>query len=176
MAGRQLPKDPVQSAALVEKIGEHSQRMMEAMDDIVWSINPVNDSMVKVVARMREFAGELLEAQGIQLTFRADEAVHDVKLGVEARRDFFLIFKEAVNNLAKYARAGQALVEVGLQGNRLRLSVQDDGMGFNVENPETEGGGNGLANMRKRAQQLHGDLEIRSQKGRGTTIRLEIPV
>ena len=78
------------------------------MDDIVWSIKPSNDSMQKIAARMREFATNVLEAKEIELDFKVDDKVYDEKLDMEARRDFFLVFKEVVNNAAKYSKAVMA--------------------------------------------------------------------
>lgn len=102
--------DRLKIGEYLNKISDNSQRMMEAMDDIVWSIKPANDNMQKTVARMREFATNVLEAKNIELEFRVTEPDDDVKLDMEARKDFFLIFKEAVNNTAKYSKCTKASI------------------------------------------------------------------
>jgi hypothetical protein len=107
--------DAAKTEEFLEKISDSSSRMMEAMDDIVWSINPMNDTMQRITARMREFATGVLEAKNIDFTFRVDEQVQDLKLDMEARRDLFLIFKEAVNNLAKYAQCRNAAIAIAIQ-------------------------------------------------------------
>ncbi|HEX7692182.1 MAG TPA: two-component regulator propeller domain-containing protein [Sediminibacterium sp.] len=173
MAKTKLGSDAVKTGEYLGKIGDNSQRMMEAMDDIVWSIKPTNDSMQKIAARMREFATNVLEAKEIELDFRMDEAVFDVVLNMEARRDFFLVFKEAVNNAAKYSNASMVVIRVGMHNKRLVLLVEDNGAGFN---PEEADNGNGLGNMRKRAAAMNGRILIVSSPGEGAHITLNIPV
>lgn len=172
MAKSKMATDPVKTAGYISKISDNSQRMMEAMDDIVWSIKPSNDTMQRVSARMREFATGVLEAKDIALKFDVDETVFDVKLNMEARRDFFLIFKEALNNAAKYSKATEVTMNVGMQNKALCFSIKDNGIGFDVPRAD----GNGLGNMQKRADSMNGKLRIRSGKGEGTEVRLTVPV
>ena len=167
-----MDTEPSKAGEYISKITDNSQRMMEAMDDIVWSIKPSNDSMQRIVARMREFATNVLEAKDMELEFVADEALFDVKLNMQARRDLFLIFKEAVNNAAKYSKATKVDIDIHPEGKKLVLLVKDDGTGFDVNNAD----GNGLTNMQKRAGFLSGDIEILSGEGSGTVIKLVIPV
>jgi len=171
MAKNKVEVDNSKTSEYLTKISEYSERMMDAMDDIVWSIKPSNDSMQKIAARMREFATNVLEAKDIDFEFNVDENVYDVKLDMEARRDFFLIFKEAVNNSAKYSKAENVLIHLSMKNRRLLLVVKDDGVGFDL----AEADGNGLGNMQKRADQLNGDINIQSKKGEGTTVNLTIP-
>ena len=166
---------PEQAAALLEQIGDSSRRMLDAMDDIVWAINPAHDSLEDVTARMRSFASELLEARGIDFTFRADPSVQGLRLDMRARREFFLIFKEAINNLAKYAQCRHAHIRFTYGHGQLHLTVQDDGIGFDPTLP-AQGGGNGLANMHSRAAALAGQLTIETAPGQGTTLHLKIPL
>jgi ligand-binding sensor domain-containing protein/two-component sensor histidine kinase len=173
MAKMKVENDSSATRSYLNKISDNSSRMMEAMDDIVWSINPMNDSMQKITARMREFAASVLEAKNIEYSFRVDEEVKDIKLNMEERRDFFLIFKEAVNNLAKYSNCRHAHIEVSVHKSKLYMKIQDDGTGFDVNGADN---GNGLINMRKRAGSLRGALSIESQNGVGTKIQLEVPV
>jgi len=146
--------------------------MMEAMDDIVWSIKPSNDSMRKITARMREFATNVLEAKDIHLDFKVSEDVYDVKLNMQASRDFFLVFKEAINNAAKYSNAHEVQVHLCLNNKKLELLVKDDGAGFKLE----EADGNGLGNMQKRADAMNGIITIQTKQAEGTTVHLVIPV
>src|SRR5512138_1126030 len=107
--------------------------MMEAMDDIVWASKPSNDSMQKLVARLREFATNVFEAKDIDLEFTVSDEVNDVKLDMEARRDFFLIGKEAINNAAKYAQCSKVIIDLNIVNRQLHLWVKDDGIGFDVQ-------------------------------------------
>jgi two-component sensor histidine kinase len=172
MAITKMNTDTVRTSEYLSKISENSQRMMEAMDDIVWSIKPSNDSMQKITARMREFATNVLEAKDILLEMKIDQGVEDIKLNMEARRDFFLVFKEAINNAAKYSRARKVTVHVMLQNKKLVLMVKDNGIGFNIADAD----GNGLGNMQKRADAMNGIISIQSKEDEGTTVRLVIPI
>jgi signal transduction histidine kinase len=173
MAKMKVHSDTSKTDEYLHKISDNSSRMMEAMDDIVWSINPLNDSMAKITARMREFATGVLEAKNIDFTFHVDEAVKELKLDMEARRDFFLLFKEAVNNLAKYSECRHAAIDIQVNRSRLLMKIRDDGKGFNVQAADS---GNGLTNMQKRAQSLNGVLQIESAPNSGTMVALEVPL
>ncbi len=172
MAKSKLNTDNVRVSEYLGKISDNSQRMMEAMDDIVWSIKPMNDSMQKITARMREIATSVLEAKDIDLDFRTDPSIEEVKMDMQARRDFFLVFKEAINNIAKYSNASKAQIHLALHHQRLIMIIQDDGVGFDIDKAD----GNGLGNMYKRAASLKGRIQIQSKPGEGTRITLNIPV
>jgi signal transduction histidine kinase len=173
MAKAKLNTDAIKTGEYINKISDNSQRMMEAMDDIVWAIKPVNDNMQKVTGRMREFATSVLEAKDIELDFRVDKEVYDVKTDMEARRDVFLIFKEAVNNAVKYSRCDKVWVHISAQHGRLMLLVKDNGIGFDVKQADA---GNGLGNMRKRADTLNAQLQVQSRPGEGTRVSLSLPL
>lgn len=173
MAKAKMNTDVVRTSEYLSKISDNSQRMMEAMDDIIWSIKPSNDSMQRIAARMREFATSVLEAKDIDLEFNMREDTYDVKLNMEARRDFFLVFKEAINNAAKYSCADKVTVAVTMENRKLILVVSDNGRGFDMDE---ENDGNGLGNMTKRTDHMNGKLSIQSKKGSGTTVTVTIPL
>lgn len=154
------------------KIGESTTRMMESMDDIVWSINPLNDSTPRVIARMREFTTGVLEARGIGFAFTIDEKIYHRKLQLDNRHDFFMIYKETITNIAKYAQCTFADVRIQLRKGQLVLRVQDNGLGFNVQEA---GDGDGLMNMQRRAYRMNGQFSIQSQLGKGTVVTLMFP-
>lgn len=163
-----------QSSVLLEKIGSDAQQMQESMSDIVWAINPKNDRFENVLQRMKIFASEMLEAEGIELVFSADEALHHLKLTMNQRRNIYFIFKEAITNLAKHAGCKNVLAKISLHNKTIELLVQDDGNGF--DNDHQTLGGNGLYTMQKRANDLHGLLKIDSSKGKGTTVHLQFKI
>ncbi len=173
MAKARLTTDQKKTAEYLGKISDNSQRMMEAMDDIVWAIKPDNDTMQKLIARMREFATNVLEAKDIMMEFEADEKLYELKPDMEYRRDLFLLFKEAVNNAAKYSKSSLVHIRVAIEKNRLLLEVSDNGTGFDIK---TADGGNGLGNMNRRAKALQGTLTLQSEPGKGTTITLHAPL
>jgi signal transduction histidine kinase len=158
---------------LLEAIGENSRKMLDAMADIVWTINPDNDQFEKIILRMKSFAYELLGAKKIDFEFVAEDEVSKMKLPMEVRKNLYLIFKEATNNIVKYAQANKALFAIRGEKNNLMMMIKDNGKGFDI-NKLTEG--NGLKNMKKRANEIGADLVIDSYPGNGTTIQLRIAV
>lgn len=177
MAVKKIDTDQKASQDYMGRISDSSSRIMEAMDDIVWSINPVNDSMRKILARMKEFAGNVLEASDIEYSFIVDEAVKDMTFDMEWRREIFLVFKEAINNIVKYAKASQVDITLRKQKNALLMSVADNGVGFDT-GADQDGTvrGNGLRNMQKRAEAMNGWLKITSTPQAGTSVELRIPL
>ncbi len=154
-------------------LGEKARQAMESMDDVVWSVNPANDSMSNVLQRMKEFSVELFESQGITLHFEADETVKTLNLPMEQRKDFYLLFKEAANNAAKYSGASEIWVSVQSGNEGLHLEVRDNGRGFD---PATVKQGNGLWNMQRRAERMGGVLVLESKVGVGTQVELILAV
>lgn len=161
------------AARLLQRIGENARAMLEAMDDIVWTINPENDALEHVTLRMREFAAALFESYGIAFTLALPADPTDTSLPMEVRRHFYLIFKEAVNNAVRHACCRNAAVTLKLQGGRLVLTVADDGVGFD---PAREHPGDGLKNMQRRAAAIGGTLTVDARPHAGTTIRLDVPI
>jgi signal transduction histidine kinase len=142
------------------------------MSDIVWAINPKRDSFRDLVVRMRQLADEALATRGVEVRFAAPEDEGDGRLGHDLRRQFYLVFKEAVNNAARHSNCARVEIEVRLDRGLLALSVSDDGRGFD---PSDEGDGNGLANMHRRARAVGARLDVRSAPGAGTTVAFDVP-
>ena len=168
--------DPPKAHALVQKIGETARQVMDSMGDIIWSVNPDNDSMNQIVLRMRDVGADLLEGQDIAFNLDIDESLLQSHLPLEHRRDFFLIYKEALNNIAKYAQASHVWVHLLRKDAALLLTIQDDGNGFETRQLVRHHalGGNGLKNMTLRAEKMGGTLTVVSAPGQGTTITLQI--
>lgn len=150
-------------------IGERARQVMEAMADMVWSVNPRNDDMANVLQRMKEFAIEILEPVAINLHFTADPPVSELPLRMEQRKDLYLLYKEALNNAAKYSGARDVWVRLWLEEGRLRMEIHDNGCGFD---PATVRHGNGLWNMQRRAEQMKARFSINSTVGEGTRIKV----
>ncbi len=172
-ATKKIRTDAEKTTEMLQKISDSSRRMMDAMGDIVWSINPDNDILENMAVRMKEYAAQVLEARDIDYSIHIDESVMNLKLPLDKRRDFYLVFKEAVNNLAKYASASSASINLSAEGNTLKLQVSDDGKGFEVSETSS---GNGLKNMQQRAQTIGGKLTIISSPNNGTSIKLLLPI
>lgn len=156
----------------LQKISTYSARIMETMSDMVWSINPGNDSLEQVIVRMREFANEVLDSQHIE--FELTETIpQGIVLDSEKRKNIFLIFKEAINNAAKYSQAKNVKVTLAHSQNQLYMKVSDDGKGFDIAQSKS---GNGLRNLQTRAEEIGGELTINGMVGSGTVVELKLSV
>jgi signal transduction histidine kinase len=170
-AQKQFASNPSESLLLIQRINESSTGMMERMSDIVWSINPKNDSGQSLVLRMKTVASEVLGSMDIQVSYQIDEQVEDLHPSVIARRNIYLIYKEAINNIGKYSGATSAEVRLLISNGTLEMQVNDNGKGFNVQQAQH---GNGLSNMSNRAKAIGAYFHISSHAGRGTQILLKV--
>jgi two-component system sensor histidine kinase UhpB len=155
--------------ARLRKIHEHSGLILENISDIVWTINPGNDSLEKTIYKMREFAADICEPLEIAYIVSQDGEFKSIRLGPRTRRDLYLVFKEAVNNAAKYSGCSKLEASIRAEGRDIVIRVCDDGAGFDRE---TVRSGNGLKNMEDRAARINGRLDIESAPGKGTTVTL----
>jgi signal transduction histidine kinase len=154
---------------LLSKISSGTSRVMESMSDIVWAINSRNDSLDNLSARIQSLISELAESTPFQLEFFNDETLNTESLDMEKRKNVYLIFKEALNNALKYSNAKKINIRLVRHKSGVILEVIDDGDGFDLSASVT---GNGLVNMKSRANAIKGTLQIESAVGKGTALRL----
>ena len=154
-------------------IASISRESVAAMSDIVWAINPRKDSLLDLTSRMRRYAEDTLESRNIVPDFRAPDAGQDLRLGADARRAVYLIFKECLNNIVRHSHAKHATIELSVGAKELILVISDDGCGFD---PAKDYDGNGMPGMRKRAEDFGSDLKVESASGAGTKITLRVPL
>ena len=159
--------------APLSSIADIARESVITMSDIVWAISPERDTLRDVVRRMRNHAEEVFEARDIRLMLDLPEAPPAAKLGVDIRRDLYLVFKEAVNNAARHSQCTAVAIAVRVDGSRLALEVTDNGIGFETA-AETDG--NGVASMKRRAARVGASLDVLSAPGAGTTVRLTMTV
>jgi two-component system sensor histidine kinase UhpB len=156
-----------------QRIGEQSAKMMESMSDMIWSINPGNDSLEKMVVKMKEFLTEILESKNISYQFAGEETLNGTVLNPGKRKNLFLIFKETVNNSAKYSEGSFVKITLLQDEGQLHLTITDNGKGFN---PSLVKKGNGLRNIKERAKEINALLELHSDNSNGTTLKLVMPL
>jgi ligand-binding sensor domain-containing protein/signal transduction histidine kinase len=174
MANDKLKLEKSEAAPIIERIGERSEKMMEAMSDIVWSINPANDSIEKMLVRMKQYAAEMMEPRNIHFEFSVNEKILKAKLNSDSRKDVYLVFKESINNAVKHAEATEVKIDLDVVGKKLLLTIKDNGKGFDPL--LTTGNGNGLENFKQRAKNLNATINIGSQPGSGTSVTLLMPI
>jgi len=154
-------------------ISRASRELIESMSDIVWAINPQRDRLKHLVHRMRRFASDTFTACDIEFQMILPGADEDVHLEGNLRREIFLIFKESVNNIVRHSKCTSADVELTITRTHLNLTVRDDGAGFD---PGHESEGHGLASMNSRALEIGARFELESAPGKGTSIRVTVPL
>jgi len=172
-------KNKQSTAKLIDQIVVNSEIALESMNDIVWTLRSDNDRFSDIVNRMRMYGVEILEPLGCKLNFTVSPSVLAVELNLNQRKNLYLLFKEAINNSAKYAGALNCSVVIDqLPDKVILMSIKDNGAGFDPvlrggAEPPAFHGGNGIRSMQYRAGQLKGNLSISSVPGEGTTILVQ---
>lgn len=156
---------------ILDRITSNSEETVTLMRDTVWAINPENDSTEKLVERMRAFGVEILAAKGIPFQFTVQSLKNSDGLSMEQRRNLYLIYKEAVNNIAKHSEAKNAQCILKKEEGILKVRIKDDGRGFN---PDTSFEGNGLRNFKSRSQDENMQVTVTSAPGEGATVAVEV--
>ena len=168
----QLEREGKSDEKLLSSIADISRSSVSSMSDIVWAINPKRDSALELTRKMREHAEELFVPKRVSVKFSAPKKGAAIKLSMDLRRDLYLIFKEAVNNIAKHAGCTQVRIDFDIYHHEIILQIEDDGIGFDVGK---QSHGNGLMNIKNRTEKLKGNLQIESEPARGTKIIVRIP-
>jgi ligand-binding sensor domain-containing protein/two-component sensor histidine kinase len=164
----------------LEKISNTSSEMISEMNDIVWAINPRNDNMTTIFQRMESFAKPLLASQEVQFHFTHASSLEQLNLEMTKRKNFYLIFKEAINNALKYSGAANLWVDIIHHQHQLVIIIKDDGKGFDIsaikQHTSASLSGNGLRNMTMRAKEMNGSFILESRPGSGTQVTLRFPI
>ncbi|HST19940.1 MAG TPA: two-component regulator propeller domain-containing protein [Blastocatellia bacterium] len=150
-----------------------SSELVDSMSDIVWAINPAKDTLSDLSQRMRLFASDVFVARQINFHFTAPDDDQSIKVGANARRELFLIFKEGVNNMVRHSQCAEADIEFRADADSLFLRISDNGKGFDISQ---ESDGHGLVSMAERARSMGGECRITSEAGCGTTLTVTIPL
>src|SRR5439155_16614734 len=115
------------------QINTKSRRMIDAMDDMLWSIDPKNDSMQKTLERMQEFAEGLKNTHGCTIDLIVDERVKSLKLDMRTRHEIFFIFKEAMNHIVQHSNCTNSIINIDLSKSILSIKIHDNGTGFDIK-------------------------------------------
>ena len=158
---------------LLSKITQASTSLLERMSDIIWSINQENGKLRDLKLRIKAFAADLLFPCGIVVIYNFEDADDELALSASARKNIYLTFKEAINNLAKHANASKVTIGLKCTAINLECYVVDDGVGFDPANTTK---GNGMYNLKRRVGSLNGEFYINTGPYNGTEIRFIIPL
>jgi ligand-binding sensor domain-containing protein/two-component sensor histidine kinase len=169
LAKTKIDTDTERTKEYINQISDSSNRMVQAMYDMVWSINPGNDTLQHTIDRMKNYAAEMESMYSPSIIFQVDEQAKDLRLRMETRYEMLSIYKEAVNNAARHAQAKYIEVNLQYKSPAITLCIRDDGKGFNVELVELS---RGLSEMRRRAGTINAKLTLKSEINTGTTVVL----
>jgi ligand-binding sensor domain-containing protein/two-component sensor histidine kinase len=172
MLSAQNLQQPEISSSYLNRITNEIQSSGEALDDIVWSINSRNDLFPEIVARMRRYAAEAFDAVNISFQFSSDKQLTKKTMSMEQRRDLFLVYKEAINNIQKHAQATMVQIYLTPEKKFLHITITDNGKGFDTLQATNR---NGLKNMRNRIEKWKGSFVISSSASAGTTLSIRLP-
>jgi nitrate/nitrite-specific signal transduction histidine kinase len=171
MAKIKADKDIIRSKEYIDQISEKSHTMINAMDDMLWSIDPANDSMEKTLLRMQEFVEALVNRHGADIDMTMDNAVKSLKLDMKSRHEFFLIFKETLRCMVQHAVHSQVLIHIGWEKSKLSLTIQDTGNYAHAFMSNK----NSIQEMQNRAHDVNAVLDIQPDS-KGISVILLMPV
>jgi ligand-binding sensor domain-containing protein/signal transduction histidine kinase len=171
LAQRQASK-PAQVSLYMAQISQTARELVQTMDEIVWAVNPRNDSLPRVTGYVFQYAEKFFAGTPLRCRFDSPEEWPDQLLSAETRHHIFLAAKEAMNNAARHSGATEVWVRWKLMDGELQLCIQDNGKGFTADSHPRVG--NGLANMKKRMEEIGGKFEMTSIPGVGTNIRFKL--
>lgn len=168
-----------QLKSVLDHIIDSANDMVSDMNDIVWSLNPKNDNMNSIAKRWEAYALPLCQAREISFNLTIDPNAYSLHLGMMARKNLYLIVKEAINNAIKYSNCTELYVRMEMLAQGFRLTVSDNGVGFHIETSpqgdnKVQSDRNGIENMHVRAKDLQGELVIVSAPGQGTEVIINI--
>jgi signal transduction histidine kinase/ligand-binding sensor domain-containing protein len=155
-------------------VADTTRNLVRTMDEIVWAVNPRNDTLDNVVNYLVHYTEEFLEHTGVSCDLKVPFEISSAPVSAEVRHNLFKVTQEALNNAIKHGHPKRVRLQVAVVGNQLTLSLEDDGCGFNPAT--TAVGRNGLENMRQRMKSVGGSLQVTSTPGSGTRIQFDMAI
>jgi signal transduction histidine kinase/ligand-binding sensor domain-containing protein len=159
---------------LIQDVRSRAREMVIALDEIVWAVNPKNDTLAGLVNYLGHFAEEFFRASNIRLRLDLPPQLPPIPLAAETRHNLFLAFKEALNNAARHSGATQVDLRVDISATELVINIQDNGCGAAL--PNASEFSDGLANMKRRLEHIGGHAEWQSTVGKGTDVKFNAPL
>jgi signal transduction histidine kinase len=158
----------------VEKICDTARELAQTLDEMVWMVNPRNDTLTKLGLYLAAYAEEFFQATNIRCLLDVPPGLPPCPLAAETRHNLFLTVKEALNNIVKHSHASEARLRLALKDSTLEIDIEDDGVGFPIEAEALSG--NGLSNMKERIREIGGAFDVTSRPNNGTRICVRVGV
>lgn len=171
MANRKADNDIERSKELIGQITEKSNNMIIALDDMLWSIDPVNDHMEKILQRMAEFSEAMQKNFDVKITMQTDERLHFIELNMRLRYGLYSIFKEGLRSIIQCSGGMQTLVNIDMYKNKIMLKMQDTTAHYT----ESIQSSNAAEEMKKHAAYMNAELDLQQDKN-GIYIFLMFPL
>jgi signal transduction histidine kinase len=173
-----LVKSPATSVTEKERylgdLSETALRMVTSLDEIVWAVNPRNDTIASLASYFGSYAQRLLDLASVACALDIAEDLPEHPLDPRFRQELFFAFKEALTNVVRHAGASLVWLRISVKADWLTVELADNGRGFDLR--ERQSGDDGLANMSARLKALGGECEITSDSQKGTTVRFRAPL
>jgi ligand-binding sensor domain-containing protein/signal transduction histidine kinase len=167
---------PAEIESHAQQISQTARETTRSLDEIVWAVNPSNDTLEGLTNYVCKYAQEYLALAGLRYRADVPAQLPAITIPPEVRHNVFLAFKEAVNNVVKHAQASEVRVRLQLQPGNFALSIEDNGRGLGGRDANAAPARNGLRNMRKRMEDIHGEFSINPGTGGGTIVCLTVPI
>ncbi|HLF03145.1 MAG TPA: histidine kinase, partial [Anaerolineales bacterium] len=167
---------PPEAKELIQQVRGRARDMVTALDEIVWAVNPKNDSWLELANYLGHFAEEFFHSTDIRCRLDIPEQLPPHRLSAELRHHVFLAFKEAINNTARHSGATHVVVRVETRATEVIVCFEDNGRGFETVAAIGRRSGDGLDNMRQRMEQVGGATEIQEIAGGGTRVAFHLPL
>jgi signal transduction histidine kinase/streptogramin lyase len=173
----EVDKDlPEEVAAHARQITQTARETTRTLDEIVWAVNPSNDTLEGLVTYLCKHAQEYLTVAGVRYRLEAPAELPAVNIPPDVRHNVFLAAKEAVTNIVRHSGASAARLRVKLAPTSFTIEIEDDGKGLGDLDEKAARNRNGLRGMRKRMAEIGGQFELGPAPQRGTVIRLTAPL
>ncbi len=158
----------------MNEVGEIADHLVDEMGEIIWAMNPKNDSLAMFVAHIRHYLGNYFSDSAIKLNFDVKEQIPDLRLSSDIKRNVYLCLKEISHNTLKHSGATKADLVIDFEPNYLSLQWCDNGCGFDLK--DNLGKGNGLGNLKKRMSEIEGEIDFISGCDKGCCIVMKVKV
>jgi signal transduction histidine kinase/ligand-binding sensor domain-containing protein len=154
----------------IDDIGSKTRDLMKSISDIVWAIDPSNDSLEKIISRIVYDASQLFEDSDILFQYSQNGDIAKTTLSMDKRKEIYLICKEIINNCAKHSNAKEVTLTVDVEEDFTSIIIKDDGCGFDEK---TVVRGNGLNNIQERCTKINAKLDIISELNKGSIVKIQ---
>ena len=159
-------------AVILPQIYSTSRNLIRSMGEVVWAVNPEQDTFDGLADYLSNYAQEFLGVAGLRCRLEMPLKLPERVLSAQIRHNLFLAFKEALNNIVKHSAATEVRISLSPGETNLVLQIEDNGKG--MDEKAADGSGNGLINMMKRLEEIGGTCELRSHPSEGTLVKFEI--